>query len=132
MEKITNEQIQKINNQCSNNWILDVEYYIYHNEKTLIKQIKLNDESYLEFTLRYNYKNQISLHINKFYHEKNKYFATSNGLGKRKVIDETVQKRKNIKNLIEYTKILNDNELLEINKNTQVTKSSLIVASEEF
>lgn len=132
MEKIINEQIQKINNQCNNNWILDVEYYIYHNEKTLIKQIKLNDESYLEFTLRYNYKNQILLHINKFYYEKNRYFATSSGLGKRKIIDETVQKRKNIKNLIEYTKILNDNELLEINKNTQVTKSSLIIASEEF
>ena len=132
MGKITREQIQKINNKCMNDWKLDVEYYIYHKEKTLVKQIKIDDENYLEFALRYNYKNQISLHISKFFHEQGKYYATSNGLGKSKILDNTKVKRKNINDLIEYTKQLNDSELLEINKNTQVTRSSIFVESEEF
>lgn len=132
MGKITREQIQKINNKCMNDWKLDVEYYIYHKEKTLVKQIKIDDENYLEFALRYNYKNQISLHISKFFHEQGKYYATSNGLGKSKILDNTKVKRKNINDLIEYTKQLNDSELLEINKNTQVTKNSIFVESEEF
>lgn len=132
MGKITREQILKINSKCNNAWRLDIEYYLYHNEKTLVKRIEIDDEHYLEFALRYNYKNQISLHISKFYHEKGKYYATSNGLGKSKILDDTKAKRKNINNLIEYTKQLNDSELLEINRNTSVTKSSIFVASEEF
>ena len=47
MGKITQEQIKTINSKCMNDWRLDVQYYIFHNEKTLIKQIKLDDEHYL-------------------------------------------------------------------------------------
>ncbi len=132
MGKITQEQIKKINSKCMNDWGLDVQYYIFHNEKTLLKQIKLDDEHYLEFALRYNYKNQISLHISKFYHKQGDYFASSNGLGKRVILDETQVTRKNINNLIEFTNSLTDDECMRINAETPVTKSCMFVESEEF
>ena len=33
MAKITREQIQKINNKCKNDWELDIQFFIFHNEK---------------------------------------------------------------------------------------------------
>ena len=133
MGKITKQEILKINNKCFNNWSLDVEYFIYYNEKTLIKQIQIDEENYLEFALRYNYNKKISLHISKYYHKKNGNYASTSGLGKIKVLDETPAKTRNVNKLIELTKILNDEELLKINENTQVIKSGgLFIASEEF
>ncbi len=132
MGKITQEQIKKINSKCMNDWGLDVQYYIFHNEKILIKQIKLDDEHYLEFALRYNYKNQISLHISKFYHKQGDYFASSEGLGKSKILNETQATRKNLNNLIEFTNSLTDDECMRINAETPVTKSCMFVESEEF
>lgn len=79
---ITKEQVNAINNKCKNYWQLDVQYYVFHNEKTLIKHIELDAENYLEFALRYNYKNQISLHISKFYHKPNEEYASTNSIGK--------------------------------------------------
>lgn len=133
MGKITKQEILKINNKCFNNWSLDVEFFIYYNQKTLIKQIQIDEENYLEFALRYNYNKKISLHISKFYHKKNENYASTSGLGKSKVLDETPAKTRNVNKLIELTKILNDEELLKINENTQVIKSGgLFIASEEF
>ena len=133
MGKITKQEILKINNKCFNNWSLDVEYFIYYNQKTLIKQIQIDEENYLEFALRYNYNKKISLHISKFYHKKNENYASTSGLGKSKILDETPAKTRNVNKLIELTKILNDEELLKINENTQVIKSGgLFIASEEF
>lgn len=132
MPTISKQQIQKIDNQCQNDWFLDVQYFLYHNEKTLIKKIDLDAEHYLEFTLRYNYKNQISLHINRFFHKKDDYFATSSGLGKSRLLDVTEATRKSINSLIEFTKFLTDDECMKINAETEVTKSPLFVASEEF
>ena len=132
MAKITKQQIENINKKCTNDWRLDVEYYLFHNEKTLIKHIKLDNEHYLEFALRYNYKNQISLHISKFHHKEGDYFASSQGLGKSKILDETQVTRKNVNNLIEFTNKLTDDECMRINAETQVTKSCMFLASEEF
>ena len=132
MAKITKQQIENINKKCMNDWRLDIQYYLYYSEKTLIKQIKLNDENYLEFTLRYNYKNQISLHISKFHHKKGDYFASSEGLGKSTILNGTQATRKNINNLIEFTNRLTDDECMRINAETQVTKSCIFVASEEY
>lgn len=131
--KITSEQIQKINNMCSNEWILDTEYYVYHNEKTLIKRIRMNETNYLEFRLYYDYKNQITIHISNFYHKPEATFASSNGMGKRKTLDETLYKRKNINNLIELTKELDDTKLLEINKTTPLASGyGFISKSKDF
>lgn len=132
MARITREQVIKTNEKCMNEWRLDVEYYLFHSEKTLIKQIKLDDEHYLEFRLNYNYKNQISLHISKFYHKERDYFASSNGLGKRKILDETQATRKNLNNLIDFTNSLTDDECMRINAETPVTRSCMFVESEEF
>lgn len=132
MARITQEQVKKINDKCSNGWRLDVEYYLYHSEKTLIKQIKIGYEHYLEFRLNYNYKNQISLHISKSYHKQGDYFASSEGLGKSKILNETQATRKNINNLIEFTNSLTDDECMRINAETPVTKSCIFVESEDF
>ena len=44
MSRLTREQVQKINNSCKNGWGLDIQYFIFHNEKTLKKIIE-----FLEF-----------------------------------------------------------------------------------
>lgn len=133
MAKIKQEQLQKINNMCSNEWIFDLQFFIYHNEKTLIKRIRVDEEHYLEFTLRYNYQNQIVLHISKFYHKPEDTFASTTGMGKSKILDETQAKRKNINDLIHLTKQLTNERLLEINKNTPLaTGYGIIEQSEEF
>ncbi len=132
MAKITREQINTINEKCKNDWELDLRYFLYHNEKTLIKHISIDDEHYLEFKLNFNYKNQITLRISKFYHKTGDGFATSSGLGKSRILEETPAPRKSINKLIEFTKILTDDELMKINSETDVIKSPMFVPSEAF
>ncbi len=127
------EQIININSRCSNGWELDVQYCLMHGEKILIKRIDLDEQNFFEFSLRYNYNKQISLHISKFFHKPEETFASTSGMGKNKVLDDTPVARKNVNKLIEYTKELTDEKLLEINKNTEVSKSNgLILQSEDF
>lgn len=132
MAKITREQIQKINSKCKNSWELDIQYFIFHNEKTLKKIIELDAEHYLEFKIDYNYQNQIVLFINKFYHKLGEDYATSNGLGKKKMLEETPESRKNINKLIEYTEKLTDEILMKINNETDVIRTPIFVPSEAF
>lgn len=133
MPKILTKQIQKINNACSNNWQLDTHYFLTHGEKTLMKCIELDTENYLKFSLSYNSRNQITLHISKYNHKKGEVFACSSGLGKRTILAETPATRKNYNKLIEYTHELDNNNLMEINKNTPVSSGyGIIVPSEEF
>lgn len=132
MAKITREQIQKINSKCKNGWELDIQYFIFHNEKTLKKIIELDEEHYLEFKIDYNYQNQIVLFINKFYHKLGEDYATSNGLGKKKMLEETPESRKNINKLIEYTEKLTDEILMKINNETDVIRTPIFVPSEAF
>lgn len=132
MSKLTREQLQKINNSCENGWRLDVQYFLFHNEKRLYKHIELDSENYLEFALLYNYKNQIKLSINKFRHKQDDTFAVSEGLGKSKILDSTVATRKNTNKLIEFTKTLNDEKLIEINSTTDVTQSIMFVPTPTF
>ena len=132
MAKVTREQIEKINNKCKNDWELDIQFFIFHNEKTLKKIIELDEEHYLEFKIDYNYKNQIVLFINKFYHKTGENFATSNGLGKKKMLEETSASRKSINKLIEYTEKLTDEQLIQINSETDVIRTPLFVPTEAF
>jgi len=57
MAKITQEQVQKINQICCNEWIFDTRYYLFHSENRLIKSIELDEDNYLEFALGFNYDN---------------------------------------------------------------------------
>lgn len=131
MAKISQEQIKKINEKCQNGWRLDLQYFVFHSEKQLIKRIKIDEEDYLEFSLGYDWNNKIILRISKFYHRAGDDFATSSGLGKRKELTEQ-QKQKSISKLIEFTATLTDNELRNINSQTEVTKSPLFAPSKIF
>ena len=132
MQMMTQEQIQEIGNKCKNNWKFDVTYFRFHQEKTLIKRIIVDDESYLEFQLGYNYKNQIQLRISKYYTQKHIGTATSEGMGKSKVLEETSYKRKGINNLIIKTSSLTDDELLKINAETKVIDNGIFAPSPVF
>lgn len=130
---IKKEQILNINSRCKNDWELDVQYCLMHGEKTLIKRIDLDEQNFLEFSLRYNYNKQVSLHISKFFHKPEEAFATTSGMGKSKILNDIPVARKNTNKLIEYTKELTDEKLLEINRNTEVSKSNgMILQSEDF
>ncbi len=132
MQIMTQQQIQEIDNKCKNNWKFDVTYFKFHQEKTLIKRIKIDDESYLEFKLNYNSKNQIYLHISKFYTQKHIGTATSEGMGKSKVLEKNMYRRKSINNLIIKTQTLTDEELLKINAETKVIDNGIFVPSPTF
>lgn len=132
MATITKTQIQAINEKCKNGWKFDIQYFLWHNEKTLKKIIPLDAEHYLEFKLDYNSQNQIGLYINKFYHKIGDNFATSNGLGKNKILAETPANRKSVNKLIELTEQLTDEKLMQINSETDVIKSPIFVPSEAF
>lgn len=133
MAKIRPEQITSINSKCSNGWILDTEYYIMHSEKILQKRIDIDKQNYLRFKLSYNDHNQIILQIDKFYYKQGDYFATSYGLGKRRILDETQEPRKNINKLINFTKQLTNAKLTDINKDTKVQSGNgIVVPSEDF
>lgn len=130
MASLTREQLQKINESCSNEWRLDIQYFMFHNEKQLTKNIELENNYFLSFKLYFDRNNQITLHISKNLRQEG--YSTSEGLGKFKRLDSTMFARKNLKELYKYTEILNDEKLLEINANTEVYKSPMFVPSENF
>ncbi len=132
MQMMTQKQIQEIDNKCKNNWKFDVIYFRFHQEKTLIKRIIVDDESYLQFQLGYNYKNQIQLRISKYYTQKHIGTATSEGMGKSKVLEKTMYRRKSINNLIIKTQTLTDEELLKINAETKVIDNGIFAPSPVF
>lgn len=128
MATLTSEEIQAIHSKCSNDWQLDRELYIFHQEKALIKQIDIDSENYLEFTIRYNSKRQIILTISKCYHKQNETLAITSGAYKRIMLEETAVKRKNVNNLIAFTEKLTENKLLELEK-SQETEVKRILQS---
>lgn len=116
MAALTSEEIQAIHSKCSNDWRLNRELYIFHQEKALIKQIDIDKENYTEFTIRYNSKRQIILTISRYYHKQNEKLAVTSGAYKRIMLEETPVKRKNINNLIAFTEKLTEEKLLELEK----------------
>ena len=46
--KLTNAQIKKINEGCQNGFRLDVQWAVLHDEKTLIKNIALDEKFHVE------------------------------------------------------------------------------------
>ena len=133
MAKINKEQIMKVNSQCHNSWRLDTQYYLFHGEKILFKNIEIDEENYLRFSLDYNSQKQVILRISKFYHEKGKDYSSTSGLGKCKILEDIPLKRKSINNLIEFTNELDNNKLLEINKDTSVASGyGMFLPSKDF
>lgn len=133
MEKSKHLEIEKINSKCSNGWKVHYLSYVSNNQKYLYKQIKIDDNSYLEFLLDYNSNNQICLYIRKYeYLKGTDGLATSEGLGKNRILDQTKYNRKVFNKLINFTTKLTDEELLRINSITDVTKVVGIIESDNF
>lgn len=133
MVSITREKIDSINRKCWNGWELDLEYFMFHEESTLYKDIQISEDEFLRFRLEYNSQKQISLHISKYFQNDKGKVAVTTGLGKNKVLDETEHKRKSINKLVNLTKGLTNTNLLEINANTEVQKSfGMFQESEDF
>lgn len=121
MAKISKVDIIDINNQCSNDWKLDLEFFAFFGEKSLRKRIKLDDNHFLECRLNYNSKKQIYLNISKYFHEENDNMASGSG-GEITILDSKVHKRQEINKLIEYTKELTESKLLEQYKKNEKNK----------
>ena len=129
MATLTSEEIQAIHSKCSNDWRLNRELYIFHQEKALSKQIEIDSENYIEFTIRYNSKRQVILTISKYYHKQNERLAVTSGAYKRIMLEETAVKRKNVNNLIAFTGKLTASKLLELEKSKE-TEVKRILQSE--
>lgn len=130
---IKREQIQKIKNACGNDWELDTLYYMSYGQKTLIKRIDLDEESYLQFELYYNSRNQISIRISKYNIDKATGYGVSHGQGKYKILVETQAKRKSINSLIELTHELDNNKLMEIKQSASISSGyGIVEVSEDF
>lgn len=129
MAKLTEAEIQAIHSKCSNDWQLDRELYIFHEEKALTKEIEIDSENYIAFTIRYNSKRQIILTISRYYHKPNKGMPVTSGAYKRITLEETAVKRKGVNNLIAFTGKLTESKLLELEKSKE-TEVKRILQSE--
>ena len=130
MSKITKQQIIKINEECQNNFKLDLQCLMMNEEKTLIKNIDIDEvfniECKIEHTKNENNLYNICLKLSK--HKKisdkmtqlvSSYYTF--------ILDNKEYKRRNIKDLIKYTELLNDEELQKyINKCDVLTNNDVI------
>lgn len=128
--KITSEQVEKMNSKCKNGWQIDVMYLASWGEKKFFKQIKIDDDAYLQFTLGYNSKNQIYIRVTK-YNRSSTAFVSEGG-GKLEILDETFYPRKNVNKLIEYTSKLNDDELIKIKDKAKIVEVIGMIPSNNF
>lgn len=115
MKPMTKREIEQINNKCSNNWKFDLLYFIYRNQKNLIKKVRMPDETgYFQFRLCYNNENQVTLNMREF-----RYFPAENvtveNTDRNIVLKENTYKKRNLHNLILSTLELNDNRLIALN-----------------
>ena len=121
MAKITIEQVKKINSKCDNNFRLDVQYFLIHSEKTLYKDIDINNNLKIEVKINYfpEYENSLgynretgklipTLNFRKWVREYEGSLWSSTDWGKRKIISDERPTRKNISLLQKLTKEVTD------------------------
>ena len=121
MAKITIEQIKKINDKCFNGFKLDTQYFLLHNEKTLYKDININEGLKIEVKINYyaEYENSLgynrptgklipTLNFRKWVNNDNSTMWSSTDWGKRKIISDERPTRKNISLLQKLTKEVTD------------------------
>ena len=103
MAKITVEQVKKINSKCDNGFRLDVQYFLIHSEKTLYKDIDINNNLKIEVKINYcpEYENSLgynretgklipTLNFRKWVRESDESLWTSTDWGKRKIISDEI------------------------------------------
>ena len=130
MSKITKQQIIKINEECQNNFELDLQCLMMNEEKTLIKNINIDEIFIIECKIEYtkNKNNLYNIYLKLSKHKKisdkmtqlvSSYYTF--------ILDNKEYKRRNIKDLIKYTELLNDEELQKyINKCDVLTNNDVI------
>ena len=130
MSKITKQQIIKINEECQNNFKLDLQCLMMNEEKTLIKNIDIDEVFNIECKIEHtkNENNLYNIYLKLSKHKKisdkmtqlvSSYYTF--------ILDNKEYKRRNIKDLIKYTELLNDEELQKyINKCDVLTNNDVI------
>ena len=130
MSKITKQQIIKINEECQNNFKLDLQCLMMNEEKTLIKNIDIDEVFNIECKIEHtkNKNNLYNIYLKLSKHKKisdkmtqlvSSYYTF--------ILDNKEYKRRNIKDLIKYTELLNDEELQKyINKCDVLTNNDVI------
>lgn len=107
---ITKNQVQKINNKCSN-WKFDTDFYIFHSMKTLSKKLKIDNTGYFAFRLYYNNENQVTLNIKRFNYKDGVSVAEK---AKNIILDKKVYARISPSKLLDFADKLTDDELLKL------------------
>lgn len=125
MAMMTREAVEKINAKCKNGWKFDTKYHLFHNEKTVCKNIELDDDHYLNCQLyfsekRANYRKvgwKVVLHISKF-HRQGGGISASYGMGLFRDIPYD-KERKMFSDLEKLTAVIDDNYIMEICNNKE-------------
>lgn len=132
MYKLLKSDIEKWEKDCKNGFKFDIRYYLYHNEKTLIKRIKLDDKTYLEVHLMFynNYENYrqvgyyINVNISKWNIEENG-MATSQGLGISYKLNDEIYQKRSFKELQRATEHINNDLIMSIYNQDNTNKKQL-------
>lgn len=111
MANITREQLNKINSGAKNGYTMDLQYFLFHNEKTLEKYIDItgDDIHFLNITVDYTkYREGVTPTIRIAYNIKDRDFFTHSSGNFRKtfVLGDLTESRKNIKTLQQITEYL--------------------------
>ena len=131
MGTITREQIKKWEKDCKNGFEFDLRYWLFHQEKTLEKTIKLDEKTYLKAHLMYyekyeNYKYigyYINVNISKYYIEGE--MAVSHGLGINYKVNNEIYQKRSFKELQKATEIITDEIIMSIYNQDTAGKKQL-------
>lgn len=131
MSKLLKSDIEKWESECKNNFKFDLRYWLYHNEKTLEKTVKLDGKTYLKAHIMFynkyeNYRTvgyYININISKWYIEGE--MATSHGLGINYKLNDEIYQRRNFKELQKATELINDELIMSIYNQDNMGKKQL-------
>lgn len=121
MAKLMKKDVERYNEGCKNGFKFDIQYYLYHNEKTIVKDIKLDEEhfvrAHITFYNKYENYRQVGYYINvnisKWYHKKDDNFASSSGLGVNIKINDNIYQKKSFKEIQKASENLTDDYIIE-------------------
>ncbi len=119
MAKLTKEQVEDINQKCSNDFMLDVGAFMYHGDKQVVKYIDIGDDKKLSATLSfrdrrigYTFKPVLSLHL-AIWNVEPSGLMCSHGLGVTIDLSEPYERRK-FSDIIAKTKDFDNEKCLQL------------------
>ena len=131
MGNITREQIKKWESECKNDFKFDVQYYIFHNEKTLEKIIKLDETNFLKVHLMFYNKYEdykqvgyyINVNISKWHNDGS--MSVSHGLGINYKLNNEIYQKRSFKELQKATEMITDEIIMSIYNQDTAGKKQL-------